>query len=178
MTEPGQDGLFDVWCSHAVFLTSEFEMVRAESQHRDHAIIEQVIADAVASALAHLPSECFQANAAWVVLWAIAHNLTRPRHHRHHSYSPDQHPRPLARSARRPTLHMSEHSSIGPGNRPGPTSTLQSTGHADHTQPELITAQSGPDRTTAAEKPGRPAASAHPKCNHPQRRSTITVKRS
>lgn len=30
-------------------------MLQAESQHRDHAIVEQVIADAAASALAHLP---------------------------------------------------------------------------------------------------------------------------
>lgn len=54
-TEPGQDGLFDVWRYHAVFVTSDFEMLQAESRHRDRAIIEQVIADAAASALAHLP---------------------------------------------------------------------------------------------------------------------------
>ena len=74
---PGQQGLFDVWRHHAVFVTSRFEMLQAEAQHRDHAIIEQVIADAAASALAHLPSGSFTANAAWAVLWAIAHNLTR-----------------------------------------------------------------------------------------------------
>jgi hypothetical protein len=73
----GQDGLFEVWRHHAVFLTSGFEMLQAESQHRGHAIIEQLIADAAASALAHLPSGSFPANAAWAVLWAIAHNLTR-----------------------------------------------------------------------------------------------------
>ena len=53
-------------------------MLQAEGQHRDHAIIEQTIADAAASALAHLPSEgVFTANAAWAVLWAFAHSLTR-----------------------------------------------------------------------------------------------------
>jgi hypothetical protein len=52
-------------------------MLQAEGQHRDHAIIEQVIADGAASALAHLPSGSFTANAAGTVLWAIAHNLTR-----------------------------------------------------------------------------------------------------
>jgi hypothetical protein len=76
-TAPSQDGLFDVWRYHAVFVTSGFELLQAESQHRAHAIIEQVIADAAASALAHLPSGSFPANAAWAVLWAIAHNLTR-----------------------------------------------------------------------------------------------------
>ena len=66
-----------MWRYHAVFVTSDFEMLQAESQHRGHAIIEQVIADAAASALAHLSSGSFPANAAWAVLWAIAHNLTR-----------------------------------------------------------------------------------------------------
>ncbi|HEX6402835.1 MAG TPA: transposase [Pseudonocardiaceae bacterium] len=35
---PTQDGLFDAWRHHAVFVTSGFEMVQAESQHRAHAI--------------------------------------------------------------------------------------------------------------------------------------------
>jgi hypothetical protein len=74
---PGQGGLFEVWRHHAVFVTSPFPMLQAEGQHRDHAIVEQLIADAAASALAHLPSGSFHANAAWAVLWAIAHNLTR-----------------------------------------------------------------------------------------------------
>jgi len=54
-----------------------FAMLQAEHQHRQHATIEQVIADGKASALAHLPSGNFQANAAWLTLWAIAHNLLR-----------------------------------------------------------------------------------------------------
>ena len=118
-TEPGQDGLFAVWRYHAVFVTSDFEMVQAESQHRDHAIIEQVIADAVASALAHLPSGSFPANAAWAVLWAIAHNLTRAAgalasafHARATTATIRAHliniPARLARSARRLTLHLPE----------------------------------------------------------------------
>ncbi|MBN9102700.1 MAG: transposase [Pseudonocardia sp.] len=49
----------------------------AEATHRDHAVIEQVIADLKNSALAHLPSGVFTANAAWPVCAAIAHNLTR-----------------------------------------------------------------------------------------------------
>ena len=73
----GQATLFDTWRHHAVFVTSGFETLQAEGQHRDHAIIEQTIADAASSALAHLPSGVFTANAAWAVLWAIAHNLTR-----------------------------------------------------------------------------------------------------
>ena len=79
-TASGQDELFDVWRHHAVFVTSPFTMLQAEAQHRDHATVEQVIADAAASALAHLPSGVFTANAAWAVLWAIAH-LPAPSAH-------------------------------------------------------------------------------------------------
>jgi hypothetical protein len=119
-TAPGQDGLFEVWRHHAVFVTSGFEMLQAESQHRGHAIIEQVIADAAASALAHLPSGSFPANAAWAVLWAIAHNLTRAAgtlagtfHARATTATIRAHlinvPARLARTARRLRLHLPEH---------------------------------------------------------------------
>ncbi len=43
--ETGQDELFPVWRYHAVFTDSPFELVQAEGQHRDHAIVEQVFAD-------------------------------------------------------------------------------------------------------------------------------------
>ncbi|MGH3570044.1 MAG: IS1380 family transposase [Pseudonocardia sp.] len=116
----GQDGLFDLWRYHAVFVTSGFEMLQAESTHRGHAIIEQVLADAAASALAHLPSGTFPANAAWAVLWAIAHNLTRAAgalagafHARATTATIRAHlinvPARLARSARRLTLHLPQH---------------------------------------------------------------------
>jgi hypothetical protein len=51
--------------------------VTADKTHRHHAIIEQVHADLKNSALAHLPSGVFTANAAWLVLAVIAFNLTR-----------------------------------------------------------------------------------------------------
>jgi hypothetical protein len=116
----GQEGLFDVWRYHAVFVTSGFEMLQAETQHRGHAIIEQVIADAAGSALAHLPSGTFTANGAWAVLWAIAHNLTRAAgalagafHARATTATIRAHlinvPARLARPARRLTLHLPEH---------------------------------------------------------------------
>jgi hypothetical protein len=40
---------------HAVFTDSPFELVQAEGQHRDHAIVEQVFADWTGGPLAHLP---------------------------------------------------------------------------------------------------------------------------
>jgi hypothetical protein len=73
----GQGELFPAWRYHALFTDSPFEMVQAEAQHRDHAIIEQVFADLNDGPLAHLPSGHFPANAAWLTLAAICHNLTR-----------------------------------------------------------------------------------------------------
>ncbi len=52
-------------------------MLDAETAHRGHAIIEQVIAELKDGPLAHLPSGTFTANAAWLVLATIAFNLTR-----------------------------------------------------------------------------------------------------
>jgi hypothetical protein len=112
-----QDGLFDAWRYHAVFVTSDFEMLQAEACHRDHAVVEQLIADGAASALAHLPSGSFNANAAWAVLWAIAHNLTRATgvlasafHARATTPTIRAHlinvPARLARHSRRLTLHL------------------------------------------------------------------------
>jgi hypothetical protein len=73
----GQDELFTVWRYHAVFTDSPFVTLQAEEQHRDHAQVEQVFADWAGGPLAHLPSGSFPANAAWLALAAIAHNLLR-----------------------------------------------------------------------------------------------------
>ena len=73
----GQDELFTVWRYHAVFTDSPFVMLQAEAQHRDHAVVEQVFADWTDGPLAHLPSGSFPANAAWLTLAAISHNLLR-----------------------------------------------------------------------------------------------------
>jgi hypothetical protein len=73
----GQDELFPAWRYHAVFTDSPFELVQAEGQHRDHAIVEQVFADLYDGPLAHLPSGSFNANAAWTVIAAMAQNLLR-----------------------------------------------------------------------------------------------------
>ena len=73
----GQDELFPVWRYHAVFTDSPFTMLQAEAQHRGHAQVEQVLADWSDGPPAHLPSGSFPANAAWLVLAAISHNLLR-----------------------------------------------------------------------------------------------------
>jgi hypothetical protein len=76
----GQGTLFDLWRFHAFFTTADqgvLDTVAADKTHRGHAIIEQVHADLKGSALAHLPSGRFNANAAWLVLAVTAFNLTR-----------------------------------------------------------------------------------------------------
>jgi hypothetical protein len=52
-------------------------MLQAEEHHRGHAQAEQVFADWSDGPLAHLPSGSFPANAAWLALAALAHNLLR-----------------------------------------------------------------------------------------------------
>jgi hypothetical protein len=79
-TSDGQDTLFDTWRFHAFFTTTDpdtLDTVAADRTHRRHAIIENVHADLKASALAHMPSGVFNANAAWLVCAAMAVNLTR-----------------------------------------------------------------------------------------------------
>jgi len=73
----GQGELFSLYRHHPVFTDSPMPMLDAEVCHRRHAIIEQVIADLKGGPLAHLPSGSFPANSAWLVLAAIAFNLTR-----------------------------------------------------------------------------------------------------
>ena len=72
-----QGELFPAWRHHAVFTDSPLVLLQAEADHRRHAIVEQVIADLKNGPLAHLPSGRFNANGAWLVLAAMAFNLTR-----------------------------------------------------------------------------------------------------
>ena len=74
-TEQGE--LFASYRHHAFITNSTFAMVEADQRHRDHAIVEQVIAELKDGPLAHLPSGKYAANAAWVALAAIAFNIAR-----------------------------------------------------------------------------------------------------
>jgi Transposase DDE domain group 1 len=63
---------------HFAFITNRTdEIAIVEAEHRDHAVVEQVIADLKDQALAHFPSGHFYANGAWTVLAALTHNLLR-----------------------------------------------------------------------------------------------------
>ena len=113
----GQDPLFDTWRHHAVFTDTPMSMLQAETQHRGHAMIETVIADLKNGPLAHLPSGKFTANAAWLVLAAVAYNLLRAAgalasvfHAKATTHTIRAHliniPARIATSARRLTLHL------------------------------------------------------------------------
>ena len=63
---------------HFAFITNRTDDIAlVEAEHREHAVVEQVIADLKDQALAHFPSGHYGANAAWTVLAALAHNLLR-----------------------------------------------------------------------------------------------------
>ncbi len=122
----GQDSLFDTWRFHAFFTTSTLDTVTADKTHRGHAIIEQVHADLKHSALAHLPSGKFSANAAWLVCAVIAFNLTRtaatltgPTLAKATTATVRRKlvtvPARIATSARRITLHLPQHWPWEPG---------------------------------------------------------------
>ncbi len=73
----GQGELFSLWRHHGFITNSTLSTVDADETHRDHAIIEQVIAELKNGPLAHAPSGRFQANAAWLALTCLAFNLLR-----------------------------------------------------------------------------------------------------
>ena len=115
-----QSELFTAYRYHAVFTDSPLPMLAAETAHRAHAVIEQVIADLKNGPLAHLPSGRFWANSAWLVCAAIAFNLTRAAGTLASAFHAKATtatiraqlitvPARLARSARRLTLHLPEH---------------------------------------------------------------------
>ena len=72
-----QGELFATYRHHAFITNSTLSTIEADQRHRDHALVEQVIADLKDGPLAHLPSGRYTANAAWVALAVIAFNIAR-----------------------------------------------------------------------------------------------------
>jgi hypothetical protein len=148
----GHDGLFDLWRYHAFFTTSSLDTVAADITHRGHAIIEQVHADLKNSALAHLPSGTFTANAAWLVLAVLAFkshpgrcSAERPaaghRDHRHHPPHPHRGSRPDRQ--------------LGPTRRAAPATHLALAAGLDPAAPTSLRA-ARPGRHLTAQPPSRP----------------------
>ena len=76
---PGfQLALLAVWDHHAFITNRHGDTLFLEADHRRHAEIELVIRDLKeGSGWCHMPSGSFAANAAWMELGAMAHNLAR-----------------------------------------------------------------------------------------------------
>ena len=72
-----QDELVASYRHHAFITNSTLTTVAADERHRDHAIVEQVIAELKDGPLVHLPSGGYGANAAWLAHAAMAFNLAR-----------------------------------------------------------------------------------------------------
>jgi hypothetical protein len=116
-----QDPLFPVWRYHPFFTNSTEPVTDADLTHRQHAICETVWSDLIDGPWAHQPSGSFPANAAWIILAAICHNLLRAagtltgtaRYAKARGATLRAHliniPARLARPQRRPTLHLPTH---------------------------------------------------------------------
>jgi hypothetical protein len=76
-TPGSQLALFTAWDYHAFVTDRDPPLAEVEADHRRHAVVEQTIAELKSAGLAHLPSGSFMANAAWLALSVMAHNLGR-----------------------------------------------------------------------------------------------------
>jgi hypothetical protein len=75
---PGSQLALDVvFDYHALVCDRDGTTLTLEADHRAHAQVELVIRDLKDGPLAHMPSGKFTANAAWLALAALAHNLGR-----------------------------------------------------------------------------------------------------
>ncbi len=121
-TEQGE--LFAAYRHHAFITNSTLGMVEADDRHRDHAIVEQVIAELKDGPLAHLPSGKYAANAAWVACAVIAFNIARAAavaaHLRTARWATVRKriiniPARIAATGRRLVLHLPDHWPWAPG---------------------------------------------------------------
>ena len=73
-----QATLWPDWRYHALVTDREGTPVQLDADHRRHAVMELAIRDLKQGAgLRHCPSGKFLANAAWLVITTLAHNLPR-----------------------------------------------------------------------------------------------------
>jgi hypothetical protein len=72
-----QAELWPDWRHFCLISNRDEDLALVEAEHREHAVVEQVITDLKEQALAHFPAGHFYANSAWTVLAALAHNMLR-----------------------------------------------------------------------------------------------------
>jgi hypothetical protein len=119
-TPGSQLALLAEWSHHGFITDRQGETVEIEADHRRHAEVENTIRDLkYGVGLNHMPSGRFGANAAWLGINVVAHNLARwtsrlglgesliatDTLRRRHLRTPGR----LTRSARRLTLHLPTH---------------------------------------------------------------------
>lgn len=118
VNDPKVLALFPDWRHHAFVTNRTGDPVDLDIDHRAHAVVELAIRDLKEGAgLSHCPSGNFQANGAWLVAAALAHNLVRWTQ----QLGADDHrpmvaktlrrrllaiPGRITRTARRATLHL------------------------------------------------------------------------
>ena len=77
-TPGSQLALLVDWSFHAFVTDRDGETIALEADHRRHAVVENTIRDLkYGVGLNHMPSGRFGANAAWLALGVMAHNLAR-----------------------------------------------------------------------------------------------------
>ena len=126
-TPGSQLALFAEFSYHAFITDQTGPMLDLETDHRRHAEVENTIRDLkYGVGLNHLPSGRFGANAAWLALNVIAHNLARWTSriglretlvsHRHHPPSPSGHAR--THNPLRPPPHRAPTPAVALGRTP------------------------------------------------------------
>ena len=110
-TPGSQLALFATYSYHGFITDRDGEMLELEADHRRHAEIENAIRDLKHGVgLNHLPSGRFAANAAWLAVQVMAHNIARWTARIGLGEQVDHQDPPavgrITRSARRLTLHL------------------------------------------------------------------------
>ena len=171
-TPGSQLALLANYAYHALITNREGATIELEADHRRHAEVENTIRDLkYGVGLNHLPSGRFGANAAWLALNVIAHNMARwtsriglgetliatDTLRRHHLRLPGR----LTHSGRQPTLHLPRALALGPGVHPRPGQhPLRAARHLSH-QHQADAAHHQPASPTT-NKPGNPYINARP----------------
>ena len=173
-TPGSQLALFATYSYHAFITDRAGEMMELEADHRRHAEIENAIRDLkYGVGLNHLPSGRFAANAAWLAVQVIAHNLATldgaAGARRGHRHDPDAQAALLL--ARR-TAHP-----LGPALDPAPPQALalgraagsRARATTGDTAPGLTPAHSaGPAPRLAPACPRTPRAPSRPRPRRPR----------
>jgi len=134
-TPGSQLALFTPWDYHAFVTDRAGDVLEIEADHRRHAVVEQSIAELKSAGLAHMPSGNFMANAAWLALTVMAHNLGRAVGHLAGPTCTPRPPRPCgARSSPCPAGSCTaadgdiyDYLHAGPGPRPSAPHSPRST---------------------------------------------------